>query len=230
MKGDAVSQLERQGATVIPFKFVKNIPKKFGPTVVLLAVVFFRRLRSTPQGRICPCPAAIFYRRHLLYLQFLRETSRGIRPGFFDRCARCLFSGGSLFVGRHQRPSFLFGGAGQHHQFPPASKKLTENQIGGAKSPVISIRSFPVPAHFLETLTGCSPISQKWSRSQSGRSACRKLSRTTRGIHNYMLRENLLPRVSIHENRRGAVLTTGTMGMADFRMNHLGQLLDETAG
>ena len=47
------------------------------------------------------------------------------------------------------------------------------------------------------------------------------------GLHNYILRERLLSRVIVHENRRGPVMTLGPIKMGDIRLSADRQVVNE---
>jgi hypothetical protein len=47
------------------------------------------------------------------------------------------------------------------------------------------------------------------------------------GIHNYILRERILSRVIVHENRRGPVMTLGPIKMGDIRLSADRQVVNE---
>jgi hypothetical protein len=54
-----------------------------------------------------------------------------------------------------------------------------------------------------------------------------KISGGDQGIHNYLLIENRLPNITIHENRRSPVMTMGTMRMEQVRLNQDGLVINE---
>ena len=229
MKGDAVAQLEGHGATVIPFKF---IPKRLRKTAAWPWFLWRRYLtanaRSAFKEKLTHLVLPFFYRRHLLYLEFLREHHAEF-DRFFVTDARDVY---------FQADPFSWPAGGGLHFFleEPANtigssnlkKNWTENQFGrrevaGQLDQVVSCAGtvFGDAGGMLSYSTGIVGLTLRAKR-------LRKIVQDDQGVHNYLLRENLLPSVTIHENRRGAVLTAGIMRMADFQMNRLGQLVDET--
>ena len=74
MKGDAVSQLERHGVTVVSFPFISKRLREF---FFWPFWPFWRRLfalNAFPEfkEKLAHVALPLFYRRHLIYLQYLR--------------------------------------------------------------------------------------------------------------------------------------------------------------
>jgi hypothetical protein len=228
MKGDAVAQLERHGATVIPFRFFhKRLQKTLMWPWPCWRKFFAADTAPALKEKFAHAVLPFFYRRHLLHLQFLRE-----HHGEFDRIfltdARDVYFQTNPFLWKpNDGLHFFLEEPANTIRTGRLQKNWTENQFGrhdaGAHlDQVISCAGtvFGDAAGMLDYLTKMVTLTTQSRR-------LRKIVQDDQGIHNYMLRENLLPRVSIHENRRSAVLTAGIMRMTDFQMNELGELLDE---
>lgn len=229
MKGDAVAQLEHHGATVIPFRFFhKRFQKTLAWPWPCWRKFFAADTAPTLQEKFAHAVLPFFYRRHLLYLQFLRKHHDEFDRIFLTDARDVCF----------QADPFLWNPADGLHFFleEPANtirvcglqKNWTENQFGRSDAEAHLDQIISCAGTVFGDADGMLAYLSKMVALATQSRRLRKIVADDQGIHNYMLRENLLPRVSIHENRRSAVLTTGTMRMTDFRMNELGQLLDES--
>jgi hypothetical protein len=230
MKGDAVSRLEQHGATVIPYRFFdKHIREAFfWPVWPLWRRFFGTKAFPKPKEMLAHVALPLFYRRHLICLQFLRAQRLQ-----FDR----IFLTDARDVYFQADPFSWQPGAGLHFFLLDANRTVgssqlpanwTENQFGRrqvshhlAKGVSCAGTTFGDPEGIINYLT-------QMVATSLGARKLRKISSDDQGVHNYLLHENLLPAVTLHPNRRSAVLTTGAaMTMADIQIGPDGTVINE---
>jgi hypothetical protein len=230
MRGDAVSRLEQHGATVIPYRFFdKGIREAcFWPVWPLWRRFFGIKAFPKPKEMLAQVALPLFYHRHLICLQFLRAQRMQ-----FDR----VFLTDARDVYFQADPFSWRPGAGLHFFLLDGNRTIgssqlrlnwTENQFGRSD----------VSRH-LDKVVSCAGTTfgdkdgiMNYLTQMVATSLCarrlRKISGDDQGVHNYLIHENLLPAITLHPNRRSAVLTIGaSMTTAEIRISPDGLVTNE---
>ena len=231
MKGDASARLEELGVTVIPYRFVGKHLREifFWPGWPLWRQIFRIKFPAALKERLAHIALPLFYRRHLIYLQFLRAHRHEFDRVFLTDARDVYFQADPfawpLAPGLH---FFLLDAAhtvttsGLHQHW------LT-NQFGRQDVAAHRGKNVSCAGTTLGDTAGIiSYLEQMLAYSLTAR-RLRKITSDDQGVHNFLIHENLLPQIHLHANWRGPVLTTTPpMSLSAMRLNDAGQVVDET--
>lgn len=224
---ESVAQIRRWGARVeyfrFPFRHVANPLARFWP---IWKRIFASNISESAKERLAHIVFHLFYRRHLLYLEFLRKHGRDYTKVFLTDCRDVLFQADPF--GWNQTPGlhvFLEQEANKlgvctHHirwitsQFGPEMlERWTEMTVSCAGTVFGDV---PGMVHYL---------AQMVSRTMHVKSL--RAADGDQGVHNYLVLEGAFPMVTVHKNRRGPVMTLGPVQMSSLRFNQDGYVIDE---
>jgi hypothetical protein len=234
MKGDAVSQLERHGAIVIPFPFLSKRLREFffWPAWPLCRRLFAVNAFLDLKEKLAHAALPLFYRRHLIYLQFLRAHRLEFDRVFLTD-ARDIFFQADPFSWNQPAGLHFFLLEGDHTiNSSQLSVNWTQNQFGRTNvgqhlDKIVSCAG----TTFGDTEAIITYLTQMVATSLCARRLRKMTGGDDQGVHNYLIYENLLPAVTLHSNRCSAVLTTTLpMMMADIPFNADGLVTNETGG
>jgi len=222
-----ISELQRQGAIVMPFKFRGKRTRQEWARLWPLWRWFFATGAAAPtKERLAHGVFHLCYRRHLLYLEFLRRHGAD-----YDRVmladARDVFfqmdpfswnpTAGVHFVLEdgtrlghcqlHRRwLTCQFGKAfaDRHAEAIASCAGTTFGSAGGIGA-------------YLEQMVALTMQARNLAKTYGG----------DQGIHNCVLIEKRVSPITVHPNRHGPVLTMGVMRPSDVRMNSEGAVLND---
>ena len=231
MKDGAISKMEANGATVIPFPFLSKRLREifFWPAWPLwrrlFAVIPFTGLKEYLAHAALP----LFYRRHLIYLQFLRAHRMEFERVFLTDTRDVFFQQDPFSWNPSKGLHFFLLEEDHTIKSSQLSDNWTENQFGRINA-----------AQHLDKIVSCAGTTFgdintiiTYLEQMVITSLCaRKLRKITggddQGVHNYLIYENLLPAFTLHPNWRSAVLTsTAPITMGDIRLNPEGQVVSK---
>jgi hypothetical protein len=225
---ESVAQIKRWGARVEYFRFsfrhVTNPLARFWP---IWKRAFATAMSDTMKERLAHAVFHLFYRRHLLYLEFLRKHGSEYKKVFLTDCRDVFFQADPF--GWDQAPGlhvFLEEEANKlgicmHHirwitsQFGSKTlERWTEKTVSCAGTVFGDV---PGMVHYLSQMVSWT-MGVKSLRAADG----------DQGVHNYLVLEGVFPKVTVHENRRGPVMTLGPVRMSSLRFDQDDHVINET--
>ncbi len=223
----SLRQLEDWGARVVPFRFRgKHVFNDVARLWWLWRPLFASGLSTAAKERLAHFSFHLFYRRHLLYLDFLREYGTEYQSVFLTDSRDVFFQadpfGWEPTPGLHcfleEEKNKL--GTCVHHvewitsQFGSATLAAWATDTVSCAGTVFG--DVPGMFDYLNQMVSAT-MKVKSLRAAAG----------DQGVHNYLLRAGLLSDVTLHENRGGPVMTLGPMQMSDLRLDHHGAVLND---
>jgi hypothetical protein len=224
---ESVAQLKRWGARVMPFFFPgKHVSNRAARLWWIWKRIFASDISERAKERLAHIVFHLFYRRHLLYLQFLRKHGDQYSKVFLTDCRDVFFQADPF--GWNQAPGlhvFLEEEANKlgvctHHirwitsQFGSEMlERWTEMTVSCAGTVFGDV---PGMMHYLAQMV-LRTMGVKSLQAADG----------DQGVHNYLVLEGAFPRVTVHKNRRGPVMTLGPVRMSSLRFNRDGRVIDE---
>ena len=219
--------LRRDGVTVIPFRFYsEHIKQRLARPWPLWRWFFQSGASPAAKEKLAHAVFHLFYRRHLLYLQFLRSNAAKYDRVFLTDARDVFFQadpfswnpppGVHLFLeeATHRIGSCQFHANWLTSQFGPEA-------FGQMKAETVSCAGtvFGDIHGILKYLSAMVDLTMQ----------ARSLRETTgdQGIHNYLLYQKRLPEIILHDNRHGPLMTVGAMKREDIRLNAQGWVIDD---
>jgi hypothetical protein len=223
---ETVADMNRHGIITIPFRFHPRIVRRTWWFDPLRRWFFKSSLSQAKKEKLAHAVFPLFYRRQLLYLEFLRTNRQKYGRVFITDCRDVFF----------QANPFSWDPPAGVHFFLEESA----NKIGQCSHHIRWIKSQfgrQVLAELADETISCAgttlgdveSIIQYLSTMVSLSMAARSLREHDgdQGIHNYILRKNMLPRTTLHENRHGPVMTMGAMKTSDAQLNVHGYVVND---
>jgi hypothetical protein len=226
MSDETITELQRHGATVVRFEFKgKFIHQRWARLWPLWRWMFARNLSTATKEKLAHGVFHLFYRRHLLYLQFLREHRTKYDRVFLTDCRDVYFQADPFGWNPHGLHLFLeepryrikdspHNSAWLRHQFGEAVlDQMKDEYISCAGTTFGDIQSI---LGYLEAMVAFSMKARSLEDPDGDQ-----------GIHNYLLRSKYFPQVTAHENRRGPVMTLGNVAPEAARLNSQGLVIND---
>ena len=231
MKGDAIRQMESHGVTVVsyPFKSKRLREAIFWPLWPLWRRYFAAGNISPRKEKLAHAALPLFYRRHLVYLEYLRA-----HQDEFDR----VFLSDARDVYFQADPFAWPFTAGLHFFMLPATNNIVtarlfvnweQNQFGVTQAePHLKKNVSCAGTTFGDTASILNYLSQMVSVSLRARKLRRVTGGDDQGVHNFLICENKFPRATLHHNFAGPILTTAEpLTMNDIRLDSGDRVVDE---
>jgi hypothetical protein len=226
MDEEDVAQLRSHGVTVVPFTYHPRIVKRIVRLWPLWRRIFAGNASPATKEKLAHLVFHLFYRRHLLYLQFLRQNQSK-----FDR----VFLTDSRDVYFQADPFSWNPESGLHFFLEEASNKIGEcsHHVRWLKSQfgqkVLDELAREMISCAGTTLGDTASIMEYLSRmvALSMNALSLREHDGDQGIHNYILYKKILPEIIIQENRRGPVMTLGAMKPEAVRLNAQGWVIND---
>lgn len=225
---ESVSQIKRWGARVVPFCFPgRHVSNRAARLWWIWKRVFATDISERAKERLAHIVFHLFYRRHLLYLEFLRKYGSEYKKVFLTDCRDVFFQADPF--GWDQAPGlhvFLEEEANKlgictHHirwitsQFGSETlERWTERTVSCAGT---VFGDMPGMVHYLSQMVSWT-MGVKSLRAADG----------DQGVHNYLVLEGVFPKVTVHKNRRGPVMTLGPVRMSSLRFDQGDHVINET--
>lgn len=221
LNAESIRQIERCGAQVRPFRFPgRHVRNRAAGAWRLWQQVFRSRLSASWKEGLAHLTFHLFYRRHLLYLDFLRAHpdydrifTTDCRDVFFQDNPFDWGQGPGLHVFLEDQSMQL--DRCQHHlrwilsQFGSETQKAMGSQTVSCAGTVfgdsVSVKSY------LETMVYLA-MNARSLREADG----------DQGLHNYFVRELAPEWMTIHANEEGPVLTVGPLKSSNLHFNSAG--------
>jgi hypothetical protein len=222
----SIYQIEQWGARVARFFFpgghVSNRAARLWP---LWKRIFASGISEPAKERLAHGVFHLFYRRHLLYLDFLRKYGSNYANVFLTDCRDVFFQaepfgwkqGPGLHVFLEEQTNRL--GACPHHirwissQFGSEMLKEWGDKTVSCAGTVFG----DVPA-MLDYL------SQMVSQTMTAKSL--RAADGDQGVHNYLVLKRAFPKMTVHENRNGPVMTLGPVRINSLRFDSDDRVVD----
>jgi hypothetical protein len=218
MDDETIAEMNRHAIITIPFRFHPRIVRRIWRLGPLWRWVFQSSLSQAKKEQLAHAVFPLFYRRHLLYLEFLRLNRQKYGRVFITDCRDVFFQknpfswdpppGVHFFL---EEPTCKIGQTPDNARWLKTQfgqnvlDELATKAISCAGTTFGDIESL---IEYLSTMVSLS-MSVMSLREHDG----------DQGIHNYIVRRKLLPRATIHENRYGPVMTMGAVKPGDIKMN-----------
>jgi hypothetical protein len=224
---ESVSQLRRWGARVVPFRFPgRHVSNRAAEAWRIWKRVFASGISDSAKEWLAHVVFHLFYRRHLLYLDFLRAYGDRYTRFFMTDCRDVFF----------QANPFAWPQSPWLHVF----LEEESNKIGRCPHHIRWISSL-FGRETLESLqnetVSCAGtifgdrsslrdyLQQMISLTMRAKSLCE--ADGDQGLHNFLVREVPLPGTTIHRNREGPIMTMGPMRMSDVRLGPDGWVMND---
>lgn len=224
---ESTCQLKRWGAQVMPFFFPgEHVVNRTARLWWIWKRVFASGISEDAKERLVHIVFHLFYRRHLLYLEYLREHGSQYDSVFLTDCRDVFF----------QVNPFSWDAAPGLHVFLeeesnkigmcPHNSRWMRNLFGEEALRLFGGETVSCAGTVFGDVSGTMDYLRQMivfaMRVPNMRDAD-----GDQGIHNYLLRTGRFARVRIHPNRDGPVMTVGLMKLTDLRRNADGLVMNE---
>ncbi len=229
MDDETIAEMNRHGIITLPFRFQPRIARRIVWFAPVWRHIFKSSLSQEKKERLAHAVFPLFYRRHLLYLQFLREHRQKYSHVFITDCRDVFFQANPFSVGLPPGVHFFLEEAAAKIGYSPDHVRWLMSQFGRPVLDELANKTVSCAGTTfgdIESMIGY--LSTMVSLSMSVRSL--REHDGDQGIHNYILRKQLLPNAIIHENRRGPVMTMGMMVPGDIHFNPEGWIINDNGG
>ena len=227
MNAASIASLRRQSITVVPFWFFcRSVKQRLAWPWPLWRWIFNSGVSQAFKEKLAHAVFHLFYRRHLLYLRFLRANRMKYDRVFLTDARDVFF----------QADPFAWNPPPGVHLFLEEST----NRIGSSECHINWINSQFGPEALDQIKTdvvSCAGtvygdidgIMKYLSAMVDGTMQARSLEHPDgdQGIHNYLLYQNPLPEFIVHDNRHGPLMTLGVMKPEEIRMNPDGWVIND---
>lgn len=226
MDDQTIADMNRHGIITIPFRFHPRIVRRTWWLGPIWRAIFKSSLSQAKKEKLAHAVFPLFYRRHLLYLEFLREHRQEYGRIFITDCRDVFFQADPFSwnppEGVHfflEEPSMTIGQSFHNAlwlktQFGQSVlDELANEAITCAGTTFGDVEAI---IEYLSTMVLLS-MSALSLREHDG----------DQGIHNYIARKKLLPRTTIYKNRYGPVMTVGAMKPEQIRLNTDGWVIND---
>jgi len=223
----SIREFESWGARVVRFTFRSiDVGNRLARPWWLWKRLFASGLSSATKERLVHAVFHLFYRRHLLYLEYLREHGDDYDHVFVTDCRDVYF----------QRDPFSWSPPPGLHVFLeeetnkigkcPHNAPWIESQFGSETLHAMAGDTVSCAGTVFGDVCGMMEYLGKMVSTAMQVDSLRAAD-GDQGIHNFLIRQQCLNAVSIHPNRRGPVMTLGAMRFDDLRFNRAGWVLNE---
>lgn len=225
---ESIRQIQSAGAKVVRFYFPGgHVRNRAAQPWWIWKRVFATGIPRWAKERVAHMVFHLFYRRHLLYLDFLREHAGEYDGVFLTDCRDVFF----------QTDPFAWNRSPGLHVF----LEEETNKLGTCVHHIRWITSQFGPerlARWSDETVSCAGtvfgdeagmvdyLSRMVSRTMSVNSL--RDADGDQGVHNFLVRERVFPNVTIHKNRRGPIMTLGPVSMNSVQFDQDDHVLDET--
>ncbi len=222
LKDEDIAPLCRNEATIVPFRFYRILVRRRLARLWVIWRWFFQS--GAPQAAkewLAHAVFHLYYRRHLLYLQFLREHRQNYDRVFLTDCRDVYF----------QADPFSWNlSHGLHLFLEDASNKIgrsihNENWLKTQFDQAVFDELKNETISCAGTVMGdTASVLEYLSKMVSQTMQARSLHETDgdQGIHNFLLYKKQFSDVTVHNNQEGPVMTLGAMHPENVRVNAQG--------
>jgi len=224
---ESVLQLEHWGAQVKHFRFRgQHVGNRLARLWPIWRLAFASAMPEAAKHALAHQVFHLFYRRHLLYLEFLEQSGEKYERFLVTDCRDVFF----------QKDPFAWPQAEGLHAF----LEEESSRVGRCPHHIRWIGSQfgeeVLRSLWNETVSCAGTV---FGDRASLRSYLRKMIHLTmrarslreadsdQGLHNVLVRREQPPNLTLHENRRGPVMTVGPMKIDDLRFNPDGWVTNE---
>jgi hypothetical protein len=212
---------------VIPFFFPgKHVSNRAARLWWIWKRIFASNISERAKEQLAHVVFHLFYRRHLLYLEFLRKHAGEYTKVFLTDCRDVFFQADPF--GWNQAP-------GLHVFLEEEANKLgicthhirwITSQFGSEMLERWTDRTVSCAG----TVFGDVPamvdyLAQMVLRTMGVKSLL--AADGDQGVHNYLVFEGAFPRITVHENRRGPVMTLGPVRISSLQFSQDGRVIDD---
>ena len=226
MDEEVVAQLRSHRVTGVPFAYHPRFVKRIVRLWPLWRRIFAGNASPATKEKLAHLVFHLFYRRHLLYLQFLRQNQSK-----YDR----VFLTDSRDVFFQADPFSWNPGPGLHFFLEESSSKIgasldhvrwLNSQFGRKVLDELARETISCAG---TTLGDTASIMEYLSRMAALAMSALSLREHDgdQGIHNYIFCKKILTEIITHENRRGPVMTLGAMKPEAVRLNAQGWVVND---
>ena len=224
---ESVSQLKRWGARVVPFCFCgRHVANPLAGPWWIWKRVFASGISNSAKERLGHVVFHLFYRRHLLYLDFLRLHGDRYTRFFMTDCRDVFFQADpfawSQSPGLHvflEEESNKIGRCPHHIRW--ISRLFGRETLESLQNETVSC----VGTIFADRSGLRDYLQQMISLTMRAKSL--READGDQGLHNFLVRKMPLRGTTVHLNREGPVMTMGPMRMSDFRLSPDGWVMNE---
>jgi hypothetical protein len=227
MEEESVARLRSSGISIEPFRFHgRGVRQRLARPWGLWRGVFASGLSPAMKERLAHLVFHLFYRRHLLYLQYLRRHGAEYDRVFLTDCRDVYFQTDPFSWEPERGVHFFLEETPNKIGQCPHNRRWISSQFGREmldqlKDETVSCAgtTFGDIASLSEYLSLMVSVSMK--------ALSLKEHDGDQGIHNFILKtQQLRSKVIVHDNREGPVMTLGVMRMADVRFNAQGLVVN----
>lgn len=224
----AVEKLRRNGVVVVPFRFTGiHVQQRLARLWPLCRPLLASGLSPAFKEKLAHAVFHLFYRRHLLYLQYLREHRPEYDRVFLTDCRDVYF----------QADPFSWPLAGGVHVFLedaahligkcPHHIRWLKSAFGPHVLDELAAETVTCAGTVLGDLAGIlNYLSVMVATTMKARSL--RQADGDQGIHNYVVHKELVPNMTIHGNLNGPVMTMAAMQRSDVRITEQGWVINNT--
>ncbi len=225
---ETIEQLRVRGVIVVPFRFSgRGSRQPLSRPWPLWRWFFSSAAPRFAKMRLAHAVFHLNYRRHILYLEFLEKRAADFDRILLADCKDVFFQADPFAWNWTAGVHFCLEEA--HHRMgdDPVHREWISRLFGPS---VIESHAQRVPAcagttfgdmagmrQYLELM-----VTTTMQTLEYGKLAC-----GDQVVHNYILIQKLMSNITVHENRRGPVLTMAVMKEADLKMDAQGVLNDD---
>ena len=227
LSAESIRQLKHWGARVVPFLFPgEHVVNRAARLWRIWKRVFASGLSERGKERLAHVVFHLFYRRHLLYLEYLREHGSKYDAVFLTDCRDVFFQANPFSW--HAAPGVHFFLEEEFNKIGlcPHNSRWMRNLFGEEALRLFAGETVSCAGTVFGDVPGMMDyLGQMVALAM--RVPSMRDADGDQGVHNYLLRTGRLARFTIHPNRDGPVMTVGLMQLTDLRRNADGWVMNE---
>jgi len=224
----SMRQLRDWGARVVPFRFHgKHVSNRAARLWWLWRSLFASRLAVPRKERLAHAVFHLFYRRHLLYLDYLRAHGAEYQAVFLTDCRDVFFQADPFSWDRTPGLHVFLEEAANKIGQCPHHRRWLRSLFGEHVLQALAKETVSCAGTVFGDVPGMTEYLEKMVATAMQARSLREAD-GDQGIHNYLIRTGVLHRVEVHPNRNGPVMTLGPMGEAEICRNDDGWVIDQS--
>jgi hypothetical protein len=223
----SLRQIEACGAKVVSFFFPgEHVVNRAARPWWIWKRVFASGISKRSKERLAHAVFHLFYRRHLLYLDFLREHGNDYDKVFLTDCRDVFFQADPFDWEQVSGLHVFLEEASHKIGLCPHNSRWIRNLFGEEALRLLASETVSCAGTVFGDVPGMVDYLGRMVSQTMGVTSLRAAD-GDQGVHNYLVRKGVFPKITIHENRRGPVMTLGPLRMSSLRFNPDGYVLNE---
>lgn len=224
---ESIGQMKSWGAQVVPFHFSgKHVGNRAARFWWLWKKAFASGISEQNKERLAHKVFHLFYRRHLLYLDFLRARTAVYDKVFLTDCRDVFFQSDPFAW--EQAPGLHFFLEEEANKLGVCSHHIRwiTSQFGSAMLEEWADETVSCAGTVFGDLSGMLDYLTAMVTQTMAVNSLRAAD-GDQGVHNYLLLADRFPKSTLHANRQGPIMTLGPVDVANLNFDERGRVLND---